>query len=88
MVNKAKLSVEALKKRAKEKANSFKRVVEPRVAKAVKAIGLIGNCSGAGYSYTPKQVTQITEVLLQAVTDTAERFSTKQQPQGTFELKE
>ena len=86
MVNKAKVSSKTDKDRLAEKAAAFKRVVEPRVAKAVKAISLVGNCAGAGYSYTPKQVAQITEVLLTAVTDTAERFTAIEKTHSTFEL--
>lgn len=41
------------------KRDKFKRVVEPRVRKALKAITLIGNCSGSAYEYTPADVSYI-----------------------------
>lgn len=38
------------------KRDRFKRIVEPRVRKALKTIRLIGNCSGSAYEYTPADV--------------------------------
>jgi hypothetical protein len=41
----------------------FLRVVTPRITKVVKAIRVIGNCFGTGYTYTPEQATQIISAL-------------------------
>jgi len=86
-MNKARLSVKELKERQAEKRASFKRVVEPRVIKAAKAISLVGNCASAGYSYTPEQVQQITGALLKAVEGVAQRFAKTPDTKSTFVLK-
>lgn len=41
------------------KREKFKRVVEPRVRKALKTIRLIGNCSGGAYEYNPDDIVSI-----------------------------
>lgn len=45
------------------KRDKFKRVVEPRVRKALKAIRLIGNCSGLAYEYSTNDVISILSSL-------------------------
>ena len=51
--------VEAKKKKAEEKRKAdFVRIYEARVGKAIKSIKLVGNCFGAGYSYTTEQANQ------------------------------
>lgn len=86
MANKARMSQAALKDRHKEKAVAFKRVVEPRVAKAVKAISLVGNCAGAGYAYTAEQSSQVVVAMQEAVQLVIDKFNKKQEAQSTFEL--
>lgn len=75
------------KMKAERKA-AFIRVVEPRVAKALKAISLIGNCAGAGYSYNEEQVTQIKIALTKAVTVVGDKFSKVKEQQSEFKLTE
>lgn len=48
------------------KRDKFKRVVEPRVKKALKAIQLIGNCAGSAYDYTEDDVSFILAALSRA----------------------
>lgn len=52
----------------------FKRVVEPRVGKALKAIGLVGSVTGAAYSYTEKDVDNISFALADAVNKAVARL--------------
>lgn len=68
------------------KADKFVRVVSPRVSKAVKAIGLIGNCAGSSYLYTTKQTTEIHNALVQAVEQIDDQFAKKQARQTGFEF--
>jgi hypothetical protein len=57
------------------KAAKFKRLGGLRVAKAIKAIGLIGNLNGSGYEYTPEQIDKMRTGLNNAVTNTLAKFS-------------
>lgn len=60
---------------AKDKAASFKKVVEPRVGKALAAIAVIGNCANKGnYEYTVDQVIKIKEALEAEVKVLMSRF--------------
>lgn len=74
------------KKMLAERQAAFKRVVEPRVAKAVKAIQLIGNCAGAGYAYEPAQVKQIMTALTSASNNVFDKFSKVKDKQSEFKL--
>lgn len=71
-----------------ERQAAFKRVVEPRVAKAIKAIQLIGNCAGAGYSYEPAQVKQIMSALTTAANNVFDKFSKVKDKQTEFKLQD
>lgn len=53
----------------------FKRVVEPRVGKALKAIGLVGSVSGSAYKCTPEQIAAINAALTEAVEKTVNKLS-------------
>jgi len=55
-----------------EKHADFKRVVTPRVKKALKAIGLIGNQSGSAYAHTEDEIDVIFTALRKKV-DAAEK---------------
>lgn len=66
------------------KSDRFVRVVTPRVAKAVKAIRVVGYCAGAGYEYTPKQISQINAALATALQALAERFVSKTAVESEF----
>ena len=66
------------------KADRFKRVVTPRIHKAIKAIDVIGYCSGSPYEFTPEQVVQITSALNGAVDQLADKFTAKSKPESEF----
>lgn len=59
------------------KRDKFKRIVEPRVSKALKSIRLIGNCSGSAYEYTEKDVADICNTLVAAVEQLTASYATK-----------
>lgn len=59
------------------KRDRFKRIVEPRVRKAMKAIRLIGNCSGTAYEYTTNDVINIEAALQKEVEQLDSRFTSK-----------
>ena len=71
-------------KEGESKAERFIRVVSPRVNKAVKAIKVVGYCSGSTYEWSPAQIKQIFDVLRSAVDSVAGRFESKPQADATF----
>ena len=68
------------------KADRFTRVVTPRINKAVKAIRVIGYCSGSTYEFTPEQVKQIVQVLFKSVDNLEANFSKKADKQDSFDF--
>lgn len=56
-------------------AQRFKRVIEPRVGKALKTIGLIGSVSGSTYKSTDEQIAVIEAALTDAVEKAMQRLS-------------
>ncbi len=70
------------------KSARFKRVVTPRIGKAVKSIGLICNCSGSSYEYSESEVEQITEVLFAAVNRVIESFKVTKSEKSSFTFKD
>lgn len=66
------------------KADRFVRVVEPRVRKAVKAIGTVAYCSGPAYEHTPEQIGHIIASLGRALDRLGESFATKSDAQDQF----
>ncbi len=62
----------------------FIRVVTPRVGKAVKAIEVIGFCTGSTYEYSVAQAKQITEALSNAVKALEDKFAGKSVGGGSF----
>lgn len=56
------------------KSQRFIRVVQPRVGKAIKSIGLVGSVTGSTYDYSNEQAEQIVEALQDAVDKVAARF--------------
>lgn len=70
-----------------KKRADFVRVVTPRVTKAIKAIGLIANCSGANYLYTDEQAGQVIKVLNEAVNAVAEAYVKKAVAASGFAFK-
>lgn len=73
-------------KPAEDKRVKFKRVVTPRVQKALKFIALIGNQSGSAYSYTENDVGIIITSLRVAVDALEKRYQTKSSDQADFSL--
>lgn len=59
------------------KRGKFKRIVEPRVSKALKSIRLIGNCSGSAYEYKPEDIAVITTVLEDAIERLGKQYESK-----------
>lgn len=68
------------------KQDKFKRIVEPRVRKALKAIRLIGNCANPTYGYTDEQISTIITSLLSHVNGVQEIYSRKGKITDTFDL--
>ena len=66
--------------------NKFKRVVTPRVRKALKDIKLIGNCSSNDYAYNEEQVHKIFGELYEQVKATENKFKGGGPTDNTFEL--
>ena len=70
------------------KSAKFVRVVTPRVSKAVKALKIIGYCSGSAYEYTPKQVGEIINVLGKTLDNLSNRFKTRAESDEGFSFSE
>jgi len=68
------------------KSDRFKRVVTPRVNKALKAISLVGNQSGAAYEYTPKEIITIVTALTAAVRAVQDQFNAQGKADAGFKL--
>lgn len=64
----------------------FKRLCQPRVNKAIKAIELIGNCAGAGYEYTPDDVALIIATLAKTLEQLSATFASKGVDTGGFKF--
>ncbi len=64
----------------------FKRVVEPRVGKAIKAISLVGSVSGSAYSYKPADVDKIMLALTDEIRKTKDRLAGKGGKASGFSL--
>jgi hypothetical protein len=69
------------------KANRFIRVVTPRIAKAIKAISVIGYCSSPVYEYTSEQVKQILTVLTNGIVALESRYASKKAAGTEFKFK-
>lgn len=75
------------KKSPADKHADFLRVVTPRVRKALKAIGLIGNQAGAAYAPTEVEVADMFAALRKKVDATEKRYlSSGQQSEDEFEF--
>lgn len=68
------------------KSVKFKRLVEPRVSKAIKSIDLIGNCAGSAYEYTDDDVAEIMTAIEAATEKLQGTFSSKGVSTGGFKL--
>lgn len=68
------------------KRDTFKRIVQPRVRKAIKAIRLIGNCSGSAYEYTEKDVAGIVAALNTEIEGVVARYQSTGVSDVSFNL--
>lgn len=68
------------------KHDKFKRVVTPRVNKAIKAIELVGNQAGAAYAPTKDDIATIITALHDAVDKVDKVYNTKGTAKGSFSL--
>lgn len=68
-------------------AARFKRVVEPRVGKAIKAITLVGSVTGSAYKYTPDDIVVIQTALEDAVEKAIKRLSGVGDTSSGFKLR-
>ncbi len=66
------------------KSDRFKRVVTPRVVKAIKSINVVGYCAGVGYEYSHEQVEQICKTLHTAVDAIEGKYNSASKPAVTF----
>lgn len=69
-----------------EKHKDFIRVVTPRVQKALKAIGLIGNQAGSAYVSTADEVDSIFNALRKMVDSTEKRYTSGDKQDADFSL--
>lgn len=60
------------------KAERFIRLAKPRMTKAIKAISVLGNLSGAGYEYTPEQVDKMRGAIDAEMQKAFAKFQPKQ----------
>lgn len=68
------------------KQAKFKRVVVPRVNKALKAIELVGNQSGSAYAYNSKDIDVIINALQEAVMLVESRYRGQGKADAGFKL--
>lgn len=68
------------------KAARFRRVIEPRVRKALKAIRLVGSVTGSTYEYDAEQIAHITAVLQDAVSKAVSGLEGKSDSRDGFSL--
>ena len=69
------------------KAEAFKRIVEPRVRKVLKALRLVGNCSNRGnYEYNSEQIEKIFIRISESLIDTEKLFTKSKKEQELFVL--
>lgn len=74
-------------KPAADKHADFLRVVTPRVRKALKVIGLIGNQAGAAYAPTEAEVADMFAALRKKVDATEKRYlSSEKQAEDEFKF--
>ena len=68
------------------KADRFKRVVQPRVNKAIKSIRLVGNQAGSSYEFTAKQIENIGLALHKEVDVMIKQYATAGKADAGFVL--
>ncbi len=74
---------------SKDKKETFKKLANTRVNKALSILRLIGNLANrAHYDYTPDQAKQIISILEKEVKNIKEKFtSDKHRKNNQFEIK-
>ncbi len=75
---------EALKNEPKDV--KFRRVIQPRVRRALRALKQISFCFGAGYKYTPDEAKSVVEALFKAVGRVEDASKKKQDGEEAFKL--
>jgi len=73
-------------KPTEDKHVKFKRVVTPRVNKALKAISLVGNQAGAAYAPAKEDIANIITALHEEVDKVEKMYTTKGTAKGSFSL--
>ena len=58
------------------KAERFKRIANPRLAKCQTAIRALGKCASSDYEYTPEQVDTIEKILRDELANLMRRYRT------------
>lgn len=64
----------------------FKRVIQPRVGKALKAISLVGSVTGSAYKYNDEQAAEIVTALRDEVDKVEARFGGTGETASGFKL--
>ena len=67
-------------KTMQDKRADFKRLLIPRLEKAIKAIKVIGNLSASQYAYTEGEAEKVIQALRLATDQTEARFFKKDAP--------
>lgn len=68
------------------KNERFIRVVTPRVSRALKAISLIGMCTGSAYEYTDANKQKIFDALIDGVGAVKSKYDGKQKADTSFKM--
>ena len=75
--------------KARETARQrFVRLATKRVVKAIKAIQLVGNLSGAAYQYDERDVNKIFDAIQTEVDQARSKFSKREKGKIVFSLNE
>jgi len=69
------------------KAQRFRRVVSPRVSKALKAIRLVGSVRGSSYEHDDTQIAEIDMALQSAVEKCMASLTGEVDARDTFTIK-
>jgi len=69
-----------------EKQANFKRICPKRVNKALKAIGIVGDCSSDNYIYSEPDAKAIVLALETAIADVKSRFAGETKVKHGFKL--
>ncbi len=69
-----------------EKQANFKRICPKRVNKALKAIGIVGDCSSDNYIYSEPESRAVVLALETAIADVKSRFAGETKTKHGFKL--